>query len=439
MFKILKDSSCQKLAYACELNMRDWFLKKIEASGGIIHRDKGLAYGYSPIPANLIGAHRIIPFPHCRKKDSDLLFKRMLDFYRQHDMAPWCTCGQYTTPKHIRQSLRSWGFVYQYPGICMACDLSQLKESFKREQGLKIEILENVSLFETNEHPTFGPLNNESSRNSLKVSLRMAQKYSQRVWNFLAMFDGEPLGYTMLNIADGVAGIYDVGVTPSARRKNIGTALVVTACQKARSLGLKAAVLQTGSFLVDIYQKIGFQEVSVIDHWRYPHSLLKEPLPTLKERRMIAAIDNATNDNFKTALLTGKIQIAINLLKQNPEIAHTTFIGSKNVYPLHSAVWNGYREIMRPLIDLGADIEARDDENGSTPLLWAIHGFSSEGPQIKCDQLKCAEILIQAGANINAISKWDNNCFELASKIKDKSMYRLLCRYKAKRHPQKVC
>jgi len=66
MTKILTKLTLRNLGAACESNMREWFLRKIEASNGEIRIDNGCAYGYSPIPANLIGTHRIVAIPHLK-------------------------------------------------------------------------------------------------------------------------------------------------------------------------------------------------------------------------------------------------------------------------------------------------------------------------------------------------------------------------------------
>ena len=64
--------------------------------------------------------------------------------------------------------------------------------------------------------------------------------------------------------------------------------------------------------------------------------------------------------------------------------------------PLHCAAWKGHAHVVRLLIDLGADVNAKsaNEHYGDTPLHAAAHG----------NQRPVAEILIARGANIHAVN-----------------------------------
>ena len=64
--------------------------------------------------------------------------------------------------------------------------------------------------------------------------------------------------------------------------------------------------------------------------------------------------------------------------------------------PLHYAAWKGQPEVVTLLLELGADIQAVNQNShwGTTPLHAAAHG----------NQSKAARILIEKGADIHALN-----------------------------------
>lgn len=68
---------------------------------------------------------------------------------------------------------------------------------------------------------------------------------------------------------------------------------------------------------------------------------------------------------------------------------------------LHWAALLGEAKLVRKLIP-GANLELKDEKYNSTPLGWAIHGFSNPPAGSNGDQLKVAQLLIKAGAKPNA-------------------------------------
>ena len=94
------------------------------------------------------------------------------------------------------------------------------------------------------------------------LSPELLRRQPEQAQQFIAWRKGKIVGHCSVFFttgAYGVAGIYDVGVAPAARRKGIGKALVSAACRHGWEKGYRYAVLNaTGRHM---YEQIGFRWV----------------------------------------------------------------------------------------------------------------------------------------------------------------------------------
>lgn len=81
---------------------------------------------------------------------------------------------------------------------------------------------------------------------------------------------------------------------------------------------------------------------------------------------------------------------------------NTTFDGET---ALHWAAYCGRDKLTEKLIQAGADINLADASYGGTPLAWAIHTLKTGNDFNRHNQLACIKLLLQAGADINALDK----------------------------------
>ncbi len=90
----------------------------------------------------------------------------------------------------------------------------------------------------------------------------------RQIWHFVAWLDGQPVGHSTLCLTRGslgIAGIYGVGVAPTARNRGVGKAVVAAACQQARELGARIAMLNgTGERM---YRQLGFERLGYGQTW----------------------------------------------------------------------------------------------------------------------------------------------------------------------------
>jgi GNAT superfamily N-acetyltransferase len=77
---------------------------------------------------------------------------------------------------------------------------------------------------------------------------------------FLAIRDGEPVATGTLIAAAGVAGLYNVGTVPDARRTGLGRLVSIAAMAAGREDGFQLGVLQSSPLGEPVYRAMGFEQ-----------------------------------------------------------------------------------------------------------------------------------------------------------------------------------
>lgn len=84
--------------------------------------------------------------------------------------------------------------------------------------------------------------------------------------------------------------------------------------------------------------------------------------------------------------------------------------------PLHHAAWHANADMTQLLLELGAPVDVKDSEYGSSPIAWAAHGSAHGHPDKQDDYVAVVELLMKAGATRTAsYNKWNEAPEHMAS------------------------
>lgn len=119
----------------------------------------------------------------------------------------------------------------------------------------------------------------------------------------------------------------------------------------------------------------------------------------------------------------GYITIAQQLIENKPEGIHSPCCGYNNT-PLHVAAWFDKSDMIKFLIDKGADIAAKNNQ-GSTPIhfaVWRKHENSLNKLLECCSPDKTVETVLMENEKRNC-------AFDLAQQIKSESIQKIILSY----------
>ena len=417
-----------ELARKVEMNLSVVTARRAQAAGSEIHGEVGLRWTFAPRALWLPGCDRTLLPPTGEPEKADEWLEEAVMFYAPRQAAVWCTTTAQRTPAGWHAALKSFGWQYQFSGTCMAADLRQLEgvtENSATQRTIEIRELESTEREQHRnwvvaekpiEHPYFGSLQAENAANEFLATLRMAERGQARI--FHAYGDDAWQGSALLCLAARVAGIYDVGVRPEARRRGIASALVRHICQVAWEAGYEYATLQNGHGLIQFYERLGFRVISSLQHWQ--RSAEERNLTQEERENLRAQADFLLLETFLHHVFCGERGAALALLRERPAIARLQQRNGGTA--LHVASFHGESELARALLAAGAKTEVREQDFGATPLIHAVIGAGPWGPQFKTGQVDVIRSLLAAGADPQATNAWGEAAAQLAPRTLPKDL-----------------
>lgn len=397
-----------QLERAIAANSREWILRGTRSSGGEVRRENGATWVHIP------GREAQVAFPRLTAAKAGETLDAMMAYYRERrppSILFWSLLP--AQPRDLGARLLARGFDWCWQPRWMWLDLEQIHEDHPRPPGLEVRPVEDGGVWDVPDLPYY-------DRAGATAHFALTRARPQRVWWFAAWLDGRVVGHAMVNLTtgpQGVAGIFNVGVVPSARNRGIGKAVVTAACLQARAIGCRHALLNgTGERM---YNQIGFQTIGWGQTWYLRGTTLDALPPTEMQIAFIEAVgrgDVAALDGLACRLDAGAaeaplasgltpLQVAVHtqqpaaaewlvrhgatldvlaawdlgwkervpaLLADRPELVNRRS-GDWGITPLHEAAQRNDPDLARALLSARPDLTIEDSQFHSTPLGWARH------------------------------------------------------------------
>ncbi len=156
----------------------------------------------------------------------------------------------------------------------MAIDLSLISEKLPTLPHLKIISVEDRFALQEWIHVASSGFKINEEFEQVWQELFVDTIFQPRYRTFLALLDGKPVRTSQLFLSDGVAGVYNVTVTPEARFQGIGSAVTLFSLLDARRLGYRIAVLQASKQGYGVYRHLGFRDVGQLSVYLWNRDVL---------------------------------------------------------------------------------------------------------------------------------------------------------------------
>jgi GNAT superfamily N-acetyltransferase len=222
-------------------------------------RPEGLRYA-APVPSPMFnGVARVRLAPE--SVDGAIAAARAFFAARGQPRFFWWA-GPATEPSDLGARLLAAGFAPSWDAVPgMARDLASLPADPATPPAFAIERVADPRAL-----ATWGRVFNaifampEWAGRSWVEATRRAGLARARWCHYLGLLDGAPVATATLVPGAGVAGLYNVGVLPAARRLGIGAAITLAPLRDARALGYGVGILHASPEGDPLYRRLGFRE-----------------------------------------------------------------------------------------------------------------------------------------------------------------------------------
>jgi ribosomal protein S18 acetylase RimI-like enzyme len=260
-----RDMSSAALADAIDANLIEKSLSFARFFGGEIHGPNPLWFVTGPaMPANngVVSAR----FPPSMV---DAEIQAMLEPFRAQQKALTWWVGPRTIPGDLGRALQHYGFVHNRDMIGMAMELHQIQMPGVPLE-LNLELVRDIQMLRAWYDVVLNCFPATYSQKYLDALAAISLRPGAEWLHYVGRVDGKILAASSLYLGGGVAGLYNLGVLPRARRKGLGAAVTVKTFLDARDRGYDIGTLQTTyPNALRMYHHLGFEVYCKIGIYRY--------------------------------------------------------------------------------------------------------------------------------------------------------------------------
>jgi ribosomal protein S18 acetylase RimI-like enzyme len=210
-----------------------------------------------------------VPFPlfngvietYLSDDDADHLVSEVMDVFKQRDLPMIWSVTPLSRPLDLGHRLEATGLRHAVDSPSMAVDIRELPAGLEHRPGVSVQIVRDRAalrswcdvLSHIFTFPAF------ASQALFKFMDLLSCDPEAPVRNYTVLENGRIAAVSTLILGGGVAGIYNVGVVPRARRRGYGRMATIAALLEARDSGYPIGVLQSTDMGFGLYSSLGFK------------------------------------------------------------------------------------------------------------------------------------------------------------------------------------